>query len=98
MMVQVHSEKLVQKDCAKDRRYAMNVLNEHANSALEDLEKNEKINPLPKDETCCEAFENWAKQFNKTIGKDLKSCPFCKTDITEERRQKYFTKEDSVNF
>ncbi len=90
IMVQLHSDKIQQNDCMKDRESTMNILNKHAIEALSELENNDKINPKPNDEPCCEKFEEWAKETDIKVGKDMAVCPMCLTKISDERKKKYF--------
>lgn len=74
-----------------DREFVGAVLSKHLHEAVKELEANDKINPKPLDELCCAGFEMWAK--DQKVQADYAFCPFCKTAITKERRQKYFVKE-----
>ena len=70
-----------------DREFVTKVMSKHLNDTITELEGNEKINPLPLDETCCDKFQEWAKDLEKTSSCLL--CPFCGVRISDERRKKF---------
>jgi hypothetical protein len=86
--VKFHSEKTRQ-----DRAGVMAVLNEHLIAITESLEGNERINPRPLDEPCCDEFSAGAKG----VPWDAQRCPYCGKEITDERREKFMEKSDTAS-
>ena len=83
------------KQLNKDRDFVMNVMIRHLNDAVAELEANEKLNPIPKDEVCCANFEGWAVKQSKSS--NIPFCPYCQKAITDERKKRFFkeVKEDA---
>lgn len=69
-----------------DREKTMSVMTKNLLNAMKELEADEKINPLPKDEPCCQHFGDFADK--NDIAK-MRVCPLCATPITTERRTKF---------
>jgi hypothetical protein len=93
VIVQDYVPKIKQDQILQDRPMIHRVMNEALIRVIAEIERNETINPKPKDEPCCDSFAAWAK---KQIAppRELKVCPFCGTEITNERRAKFLTCEE----
>jgi len=79
-----------QEELNKDREYTMEKMSQHLLAFIEDIENNETINPTPKDEPCCDKFEDWVNSLSdKTL--EYSICPMCGKHITPERKNKYLS-------
>lgn len=75
---------------SEDRDFVNAVFNKAIIQAITQLESNEKINPKPKDEPCCNSFDKMAGcSDNRKWLESMVFCPFCNTQITKERKDKY---------
>jgi len=75
------------KQLAEDRDYVSGVMSTNLNKCIAEIEANKTVNPRPKDEPCCEKFEEWAIHLEKIAS--CVCCAYCGTKITDERRKKY---------
>jgi hypothetical protein len=91
-----HQTKVYLDDLNKDRTFVIQVFNNAILEVIKQLEENEVINPKPKDDPCCKRFEDCFddKENKIAFAKELKFCPFCKTAITDERKNKYLVIKD----
>lgn len=74
----------------EDREATMSILSKNLLNAVKELEANEKINPKPQDEPCC---QHWVDFAAKTDISKMRVCPLCATPITKERRDKFSKSE-----
>ncbi len=91
IQVQVVTNTLTIKQFSNDREFVTKVLSKHLNAAVNELDANEKINPKPKDEPCCEKFKEWAGTLTE-MDKEVAFCPYCQTVISPERKKLFIKK------
>ena len=87
--------KFGQKSLESDREKTMQVLTKALLLAIKELEADEKINPLPKNDPCCEHWSEFAS--GNDVAK-MKVCPLCATPITKERHEKFDNKKNELLF
>jgi hypothetical protein len=73
----------------KDQKSVLGELNRVLLDLIQSLDKNEYINPKPKDEACCDKFVYWFSAHSVTDKESFKACTFCGEKITDERRKKF---------
>ncbi len=78
-----------------DREKTMSVITRNLLNAMKELESDEKLNPVPQDEPCCEHFVDFSQK--NDINK-MKVCPLCATPITKERHAKFDKTGSEVPF
>lgn len=79
-----------QSQLAADRRKVNEILSNCLYAAMDAVLGDPKLNPKPADDPCCDKFEEWGKTQEQTS--DLPRCPYCGMAITQERKNRFFTK------